>query len=358
MRVAAVVAVALLGSAGCDAVWGLDRGDTRTWVDGYRFRKAITITPNRAFDLVDVPISVVLAADAELVASARSDGKDVVFATPDGTVLRRELVAYDPTTGALEAWVRVPSLPGADVTQVFLYYGGPMMPSAIGNTWPPSCAGVWHMSETATIEHDSTANAHDANGPIAPARMVGIVGAARDLAESTPLSVPASGLDFGTGSFGFSLWVRVHETLGPSDSPFYKGGSSQINAGYGVLLGTGGWAVSVSDGAGTERDVELTGAPIIDTWVELGVILDQVAKTTRTFVNGAEVTTVDLGAAFGSTSNPDRALELGSMMYPYQGGIDELRVYSAVPPEGWFSIEYENLTDRDRFMQLGDEEIR
>jgi len=45
-------------------------------------------------------------------------------------------------------------------------------------------------------------------------------------------------------------------------------------------------------------------------------------------------------------------------MYPYQGGIDELRVYSAVPPEGWFSIEYENLTDRDRFMQLGDEEIR
>jgi hypothetical protein len=355
VRVAAVVALAFLGCAGCDQVWGLDRGDT---ISRYAFRKAITITPNRAFDLLDVPISVVLAADADLVANARSDGQDLVFAAPDGTVLGHEIVAYDPMTGALEAWVRVPSLPGADVTQVFLYYGGPMLPSAIGNTWPPSCAAVWHMSESSTLEHDSTSNAHDASGSVAPARMVGIVGSARDLAVSTPLSAPATGLDFGTGSFGFSLWVRVHATLGPSDSPFYKGGSSQINAGYSVLLGNAGWGANVSDGAGTSRDIELTAAPITDEWVQLGMVVDQVAKTARTFVNGAEITSADLGPSFGSTSNSARRLELGGMMYPYQGGIDELRVYAAAPREGWFAIEYENLTDRARFLQVGDQEVR
>ncbi len=65
-----------------------------------------------------------------------------------------------------------------------------------------------------------------------------------------------------------------------------------------------------------------------------------------------------LAPTFGSIAGPGRELELGSLSYPFQGTIDEVRIYNGAPPPAWFTVEFANLADRTRFMQIGAEEAR
>ncbi len=141
-------------------MFGFERDDSKPWLDDYAFRKRITITPNVATDLVDVPISVATVADPELRSRAQVDGTDLVFTADDDTLLDYEIVNYDPTSGALDAWVRIPALSGQASTELSLYYGGPSRASLPIATWPSTCAVVWHLSGTTATEHDSTTNAH------------------------------------------------------------------------------------------------------------------------------------------------------------------------------------------------------
>ncbi len=359
MRVAALAALVVLGSAGCDAVFGLERDDSKPWLDGYAFRKRITITPNVATDLVDVPISVATAVAPELMSGARADGTDLVFtADDDDTILDYEIVDYDSATGALDAWVRIPALRGQAATELSLYYGGPIRAAVASATWPSRCALVWHLSGTTTTEHDSTTNAHHPSGVLAPPRVAGIAGYARDLAPASRLAIPSVGLDFATVSFGFSIWVRIAQTLGSYDSPFYRGGSSATNEGYSLLLGTSDWQAELSNGTGTNLVISVAPQPVIDRWTQLAVIVDREALAFRGYRDGVEVASVPLAPTFGSIGGPGRELELGSLSYPFQGTIDEVRMYSGAPPPAWFTVEFANLTDRARFMQIGAEEAR
>src|SRR5262249_46139577 len=158
------------------------------------------VTPEIEEALVDFPLSVVVT-DPDLAAGARTDGADIAFTADDGaTRLDAERVAYDPSSGTLEAWVRTAMAPHA-ATAVFMYYGGP---SVASSTWPAGFAGVWHL----TTGDDSTGHGYAASAASAaqqPAVAAGIVGAALsyDGVDDT-LTVPDpsdGGLDFGTQSF-------------------------------------------------------------------------------------------------------------------------------------------------------------
>ena len=84
------------------ASWGLP---------AWSFRKKVTIDGSKVTgSLTDFPLQVTLT-DASLGLHSRSDGADIVFTAGDGTtVLASEIESYNPTTGALTAWVRVPQL--------------------------------------------------------------------------------------------------------------------------------------------------------------------------------------------------------------------------------------------------------
>jgi hypothetical protein len=70
----------------------------------------------------------VLITDAVVQASlfthARSDGADIVVTAGDETTgLKRELVTYDPVTGEIEPYVRIPSVSSLTDTAIYIYYG-------------------------------------------------------------------------------------------------------------------------------------------------------------------------------------------------------------------------------------------
>ena len=95
----------------------------------------------------DFPLLVRITS-TELRDWAQPDGSDLVFTSVDGvTVLDHEIEQYDPATGSLVAWVRVPSLPADSDTILYLYYRhssttGTENPSGV---WTNGFEGVWHL---------------------------------------------------------------------------------------------------------------------------------------------------------------------------------------------------------------------
>src|ERR1035441_6936948 len=62
-------------------------------------------------DQTSFPVLVSLTSNSSLSAHARSDGHDIFFMASDGlTVLPYERETYTSSTGALVAWVKVPTL--------------------------------------------------------------------------------------------------------------------------------------------------------------------------------------------------------------------------------------------------------
>ena len=82
----------------------------------WQYRKLITIDNTKvAANLTDFPVLISIT-DTDLRDDAQSDGDDILFTSSDGTAkLSHEIEDYDGTTGALVAWVKIPSLSGSSI---------------------------------------------------------------------------------------------------------------------------------------------------------------------------------------------------------------------------------------------------
>jgi hypothetical protein len=350
VRIVAIVAIAgsALGLAGCfskpDRPGGDDTppGDAPPpadgWLDGYGFRKRVDVMPPTSTRLTDFPIAIA-TNDDDIAAHAL--GSDLVATGPDGvTPLASELVARNGNR--FELWVDLPELTGP--AAIYLYYGGPDHASDPA-TWSSLFAGVWHMSST-TGETDSTGNGNDltSTGNAVPTRVPGAIGTARQfdgVDDILDAGDPASGdLDFGTGSFSYSLWVRQSVTVGLYDTPFYKGGASAGEHGYCWLLGSEGWYAKLHDGL-HKADPELgPAATYKDQWIHLTAVVDRTAGLITAYANDITFTAPLTDFTDLSNTNPFR-LGRGSQD-PFAGNIDEVRIYRDVLSREWIETEIAN----------------
>jgi hypothetical protein len=140
-------------------------------------RKPIVIDNTRvmgASDLADFPVLVSLV-DANLQAAVTSPlGYDIAFRAEDDAtcggpgfspcVLDHEIETWDPATGALSAWVRVPLLSTSVNTTIYIYYGDAAITcpqESPRGVWDSDFREVFHLDETG--DHtDSTANGYTA----------------------------------------------------------------------------------------------------------------------------------------------------------------------------------------------------
>ncbi len=102
--------------------------ETGSWLGmgSWTFRKPVTVPAGQtAADVTDFVLYVEMD-DADIAAGAQVDGDDLVFTAADGvTRLDHTLESYTPATGAVRAWVRIPTLSASSETALFLYYGNP-----------------------------------------------------------------------------------------------------------------------------------------------------------------------------------------------------------------------------------------
>ena len=92
-------------------------------------------------------------------------GYDITFrAADDKTKLDHEIESYDGTTGALVAWVRIPTLSYTANTAIYMHYGDSNISGSQENktgVWDSSYKGVWHLKENPTTTCSGSNNACD-----------------------------------------------------------------------------------------------------------------------------------------------------------------------------------------------------
>ncbi|MCP3910258.1 MAG: signal peptidase I, partial [Actinomycetia bacterium] len=145
-----------------------DRTGGTGWYQADPWTRRIPLTVSAALvpsTLTDVPLQIAVT-DADLSASAQTDGSDFRFTAADGvTLLDHEIESWDSGTGALVAWVRVPSLSSSADSSLYLYYGAADAPAGeqIHNVWSSGFGAAWHLGrdpagDTPQIDDATIAN--------------------------------------------------------------------------------------------------------------------------------------------------------------------------------------------------------
>jgi hypothetical protein len=323
----------------------------------HHYRKQITITANSPSELVDFPVSIV-TTDLDLMAHGHA--ADIGFTALDGTPLSYEIVAYDGTTGTLEAWVRIPSVTAtADI--VLVYGGAPVTPNA-KPTWA-NYAAAWHFAESSGTWADS-AGGHAAEPATATTTAAptptGLVGSARDfdgVDDASPVPEPAdNSLDFGTGSFSVTAWVNVTTSADPYDEVIDKSGDTNL-PGYCFPLGTSNWLVEISDGPNVRSARFSSEAESLGHWVMLTAVIDRSIPALIAYTNGALAQSTSISGV-GSLDN-DLPLAIGSTItaYRFKGTVDEVRVVKQALTLDWIAAEYRNAMMRAAFVTFGAEQM-
>jgi hypothetical protein len=296
---------------------------------------------------------------------ASATGWDFVITAGDGvTKLNHEVESFASSTGALIAWVQVPFLSTTSTNLLFIYYGNAAATDQSNKTgvWS-SYGGVWHLGNGISLSAgDSTANAN--NGAItAVTADSGKIGGAAffngGASQLVDMGDPANGsLDFGSGSFTYSLWVKPVTSLDQYDIPLWKGGSDAAHPGYDIELGTGAWNSVLNDGTNSPLSWFSASPQPDGTWQMLTAVIDRSANKLYPYLNGRLVNTnIDNLTSLGSLSNSN-PLQLGGSLGVnlFYGDIDEVEIKSATLTPAWILTEYNNQSSPSTFTIFGNEE--
>ncbi|MEO8555002.1 MAG: DUF2341 domain-containing protein, partial [Kofleriaceae bacterium] len=314
-------------------------------------------------DQVDFPVWIDLT-DTEVMARARTDGRDIYFTAADGTTrLDHELAGWD--AGHLTAWVRIPKLTHGPDTKIYLCYGdlgAAPAPNPAG-VFEASYAAVWHLddgTDAATIADATGTHPGTRSFTAATARAPGMIGTGvrftgnndtitftNPLTGNTPHTISvwvnqaasidhtAAILALGTGTGGQSRWLHGHYTNNSFAVGYY--GPDIIPNPAQVIDGASWTRLDwVFEGANSKNHlyrngVEITGSPITTT----GTI-----NTTGTSGN------------IGFAPEPGYGSDNG-----YEGTIDELRIATVKRTTGWIATEYANQAMPSTFFAVGPEQL-
>ncbi len=95
------------------------------WLNGWTYRKAITITEQSGSDLTDYQVKIELNSSNFDFSKANADGSDIRFAADDGTLLPYWIEEWDSVNQTAKIWVKIPSLLANSSITIYMYYGNP-----------------------------------------------------------------------------------------------------------------------------------------------------------------------------------------------------------------------------------------
>ena len=333
--------------------------------DSWHFRKAITIDATKVSSgpHTDFPVLVNLTSDSSLAANAQADGDDILFTSSGGaTQLKHEIEKYGSSTGALVAWVKVPSLPSSTDTVFFMYYGNGSATSQqdATNVWANGYEAVYHLNGDSFL--DSTSNARNATNS-------GTVDATGRTANGRDFEFGDTNdrLVLGTWSVSGSnitvqTWVNF-ESFGMSDARLVSKGQSTNEQDIVFMLSTnlsGADEVlrmriktGTNDAANTTTFVATSGALSTGTWYLAAATYD--GTNMRLLLNGTDVGST---GKTGSLRENSWAIWAGNQANgadpkPVDGVLDEIRVSSATRTPGWITTEFNNQGTPTTFYAVG-----
>ena len=354
------------------------------------YRKNITIDKSKVSGtLSSFPVLITLPSDANLAASAQSNGNDILFTASDGTTkLPHEIETYTSSTGALVAWVQVPSVQSTANTTIFMYYGNPaavnqQLPTGV---WNANYKAVWHLTQDpsgpAPQMLDSTSNANHATS-----------GGAMTTSQQVPAKING-GLNFdgandylttnyyqtGVTAYTVETWVKTSTTSMQQVIVHDRGSDAAANGvGLSLTLSVGGTYPGAAGSAGDLAygvdsnniyvGVYSTSAKVNDnTWHHVVGVWSAPSGTAVSptqfsiYIDGVPVTTT--AVTTGSATSPLTGLPgFGTQIARHQpwttyfaGTLDELRISNAALSSDWIKTEYNNQNSPSTFYYLMNQE--
>lgn len=207
-------------------------GKTTAQPLGYSYGKVITLLASQVVGPVNfTDFTVMLKMTDPDLRSISNGGKvanvngyDIIFTQNDCMLpLYHQIDEYNPVTGYLLAWVRVPLLSTTTDTDIQMYYGNSTVVAPTGSTsaWPADVRGVWHLAENPAgvapqmKDGTSTAAHGTSNGGMTAAASVNAkIGKGLQFDEVNDyIQIPDINY---TNSFTVSFWFRVWENSGTS----------------------------------------------------------------------------------------------------------------------------------------------
>jgi hypothetical protein len=335
------------------------------WDNAWTYRRGIILDhTDVAEDLTNFPVLIAID-DGSLLAKVQDDADDIAFTDYDGIQLDHEVESYDPSTGALVAWVSVPFLSSTDDTHLYLYYGnsGATNQENGPGVWDSTYVMVQHLDETTGTHFDSTGNGNDgdaydlasqdAPGKIDGADAFDASGDLIDVGTGASLDIFGPGQDF-----SIFLWAKRAATT--EVEGFFSSGSSGSN---GIFFGS---ASSNTDdlkflSKNNTVTIESTTGAIGDTeWHHVGVTADR-AGDLQFWVDGVSVHAESIaGSSAEDWNRVDDTYKIGtdrSEASPMDGILDEVRVSDMVMSAGWIQTSYTNQNNPYTFYLLGALEV-
>ena len=309
-------------------------------------------------DLVDFPLFVSLTDDA--LTAAQPDGSDIRFVATDGvTSLAHEIEAFDPVSGHVDAWVRIPTLSASSDTTFDLYVGAGDAPSQgdVRATWNGDVEATWHLSRDpagpAPQLDDSTVSNHDGlslGSMDATDLVAGRVGPGLDLdgvddgIRSGPISLA------GRDALTLSAWVRP-DALTDGSTVFSKadGGELQLDL---VVLPSGAVRARLGLDGGDVTTTTPGGAVTTGTWHHVATVWD--GSSLSVWVDGTE--RADTAAVGALTQRGDLPVTIGndvSGLNGVDGLLDEVRLDTAARDVAWLRASFDNQSSPDTFVTAG-----
>lgn len=356
----------------------------QSWLSGYEYRKEITLDGTQiSGSHTDFPLLYEFASDAQLAASARVDGYDIVFTDNDGiTLLDHEMLTYTSGTGAYRGYVKTDLTNATDKT-IYMYYGksdASTDPSST-STWSSNFQAVLHLQESgdgSTDEFvDSSPNAthgtggglpNSGNSGSTPTQTTGKFGFAQDF-DGTDDRIRLQAInDDSWTSFTVQVWINPDDA--GDDRVFGKCWGTGADDETWLLRqsgGTIGSRTNVNNG-GTDNDAEIDDDdnPIAyntGTWYLASYTWDASDNTVRVYLNGTEVETGALaGANLAITGEPAETdfATIGNIPgggRDFNGQLQEARVSDVARSANWILTQFNIEDDPTGFVStVGTEE--
>lgn len=351
---------------------------------GYSYSKTVSISNSivsGVTNLTDFPV-VLQFTDPDLRSVGNGgdveniNGYDIIF-TLDACASRlfHQVEYYNPVTGEIICWVRIPTLNASANTLINMYYGNPtiLTPTSSTQTWTNNYSSVLHLNNNpATAAPQMTDGSGNGNSGTCIGAMnasnsiVGKISNGVSFDENNDgITIP----DFNYNSgFTISFWFNVNEVNGNSFNYLFSHGDWGVFNSTNIYFGEHALAYAPDRGMlktvfqdandATSTSGHDVGTGFVDGNWHYYTFTVRLLHGAIVYIDGVKIAEITFQG--GDAYNPTTDIYLGcrsdlNATRFYGGELDEFRILNNAMLPDWIATEYNNQNNPTANFTIGPE---